>query len=147
MSSLRQALYGLALLGALALLLWGQYQRSQAQQARLELSAEQTRTLEQRSSQQAALITELNTTLQAERTAQAALRTTQDALRQNLTARLAQIKELEREHTDLRQWSAQPLPVTARRLRERPALSGAAAYQKWLPSRSAVPPATRQPDQ
>lgn len=54
MTTLRQALYGFALLGALGLLLWGQYQRSQAEQARADLAAEKVQQLEQRNARQAA---------------------------------------------------------------------------------------------
>ena len=141
MTTLRQALYGLGLLGALGLLLWGQYQRSQAEQARAELVAEKVQQLEQRNARQAATITRLDGALQAERTAQASLRTTQDLLRQNLAASLNQIQELERENADLRQWSAQPLPAAARRLHERPALTGAGGYRDWLSRRNALQPA------
>lgn len=147
MTTLRQALYGIALLGALGLLLWGQYQHGQAEQARADLAAEKVQQLEQRNARHAATITRLDGALQAERTAQASLRTTQNLLRQNLAESLNQIQELERENADLRQWSAQPLPAAARRLRERPAITGAAGYRNWLPGRGAVPPAASAPRQ
>lgn len=84
--------------------------------------------------------------LASERQGYTELQHVQAQLQQNLIAGLNHIKELERENTELREWSAQPLPDTARRLRQRPAISGAADYQKWLSSRSAVQPATGQPE-
>lgn len=79
--------------------------------------------------------------LAAERSAQARLRTTQDSLRAELARRHSQIEDLKHENQELRDWAAQPLPAAARRLRERPALTGADAYQDWLSGRGAVPPA------
>ncbi|ACO79897.1 Phage P2 LysB-like protein [Azotobacter vinelandii CA] len=79
--------------------------------------------------------------LAKERTAQAKLRTTQNALRNELARRRTQIEELKHENQELREWAAQPLPAAARRLRERPALTGADAYRDWLSGRGAVPPA------
>lgn len=141
MTTLRQALYGIALLGALGLLLWGQNQRSQAEQARAALGEQQRQQLQAENSRQASAITTLQSSLQGERNSQAELRTTQNQLRQHLAASLNQIQELERENAELRQWSAQPLPVAARRLRERPALTGAAGYRDWLSRRGALPAA------
>jgi LysB family phage lysis regulatory protein len=102
--------------------------------------------VQQRDSAQAAArqATEQRDTLAAalakERSAQARLRTTQDSLRAELARRHSQIEDLKHENQELRDWAAQPLPTAARRLRERPALTGADAYQDWLSGRGAVPP-------
>lgn len=132
MSPVRQALYGIALLGALGLLLWSQYQGNQANDARAALAAERQLQAEERIAAQDSTITKLNQTLEAERTAQASLRNTQNLLRQGLSERESQIEVLKRENSDLKQWAEQPLPDTARRLRQRPAITGAAAYRDWL---------------
>jgi LysB family phage lysis regulatory protein len=145
MTTLRQALYGIALLGALGLLLWGQYQGSQANAARATLAAERQQQAEQRIERQAITIATLDQALQTERTAQASLRSTQNLLRQGLSDRETQIQELKRENADLRQWAEQPLPAAARRLRQRPALTGAAAYRDWLSRSGALRPASDQP--
>lgn len=79
--------------------------------------------------------------LAAERSAQARLRTAQDSLRAELARRHSQIEDLKHENQELRDWAAQPLPAAARRLRKRPPLTGADAYQDWLSGRGAVPPA------
>lgn len=141
MSPLRQALYGLALLAALGVLLWTQHLRTQAEDARAKLDDQRLQQAEQRIERQAQTITQLDQALQAERTAQAALRTLQTQLRQGLAQRERTLKELTHADPDLRTWSALPLPAAARRLRQRPALSGADAYRDWLSRSGAVPAA------
>lgn len=142
MSTVRQALYGMALLGALALLLWAYHQRDLAADATLALANQKRQDLEARTDRQGLTITALQATLQGERQAQTQLRTTQDQLRLGLATRQRLIEDLKRENDELRAWAAQPLPDHARRLRQRPALAGADAYRDWLSGRSAVPTAS-----
>lgn len=142
MTTLHQTLYSLALLAALALLLWGQHQRSQAEQGRTALATAQLQAERQRTTRQATTINELETALQHERKAQTDLRATHNQLRQRLSTSLHQIEELKRENEE---WASQHLPAAARRLRQRPAITGAADYQAWLSSRDALHPATSQP--
>lgn len=141
MSTLRQALYGVVLLGALALLLWGYHQRDLAADATLALANQQTQDAETRNERLANIVTALYANLRTEREAQTNLRTTQDQLRLGLATRQRLIEDLKRENEELRAWAAQPLPDDARRLRQRPALTGADAYRDWLSGRGAVPAA------
>ena len=138
MSTLRQALYGIALLGGLALLIWGQEQRITVADKNTELAAKDAKTAHEESSRNLTTANALRSTLQQERDAQATLRTQQDLLRQGLAKRERTIEELKRENSELRDWAAQRLPDAARRLRERPALTGADAYRQWLSGRGAV---------
>lgn len=140
MTTLRQVLYGAALLGALALLLWGTHQRSEAEQGRTALVQEKLATANARIERDATTITTLRTTLTDERQAQTSLQQTGQDLRRELDVRKQQIKELKRENAELREWAAAQLPVTARRLRQRPAITGAAAYRDWLSGRNALHP-------
>lgn len=140
MITLRQALYGGALLSALALLLWGTYQRSEAEQGRTALAQEKLDTVNARVERDATTITTLRTTLADERQAQTTLQQTGQDLRRELDVRKQQIKELKRENAELRDWATAQLPVTARRLRQRPAITGAAAYRDWLSGRNALHP-------
>ena len=119
MSTMRQALYGIALLGALALLLWGYHQRDQAAAATQALATQKQQDAEARADRLGLTITALQATLQGERQAQTNLRTTQDQLRMGLAARQRLIEDLKRENDELRAWAAQPLPDHARRLRQR----------------------------
>lgn len=52
--------------------------------------------------------------------------------------RQRRIEELKRENEDLRHWADTPLPADIIRLRERPALTGGAAYRQWLSASDAV---------
>lgn len=49
-----------------------------------------------------------------------------------------QLKRLANENESLRAWMDTPLPPDLIRVRERPAINGAAAYRKWLSEREAL---------
>lgn len=132
MSTPRQWLYGLALLAALGLLIYAQTQRIAAADTRADLAAERQQAAEQRIDRQAVVINSLQDNLAKERGAQKTLRTQQDQLRTALATRNRTIEDLTLENEALRQWAAVELPAAARRLRERPALTGADAYRDWL---------------
>ncbi|MCW9998280.1 Rz-like lysis system protein LysB [Escherichia coli] len=53
-------------------------------------------------------------------------------------SRKERFEELKRENEDLRRWADTPLPADIIRLRERPALTGGAAYRQWLSASDAV---------
>ena len=147
MSTLRQALYGIALLGALALLIWGQQQRIDTAQSQADLAKSAAKTARDDADRNLATATTLTATLKQERENQSTLRAQQDQLRLDLAKRARTIEELKLENDELRNWAIQPLPDAARRLRERPALTGAAAYRDWLSGRGAVPAAGDKPSQ
>ena len=88
-----------------------------------------------------ATATELKSTLERERDGQAKLLKTQGELRQGLATRQRTIEALKHENDQLRDWARQLLPDAARRLRERPALTGADAYRQWLSGGGPVRPA------
>lgn len=141
MTTLRQALYGAALLGALGLLLWGTYQQSQAYSASAERDGQLIDQLKQRSARQAASIVRLGGELAAWRVAQQGMQTAQADVRQQHAASQIQKQEISRNDPSFSDWGRQPLPDAARRLHERPALTGADAYRAWLSRRNALQPA------
>ncbi|ARN38800.1 TPA: DUF2570 domain-containing protein [Pseudomonas aeruginosa] len=141
MSTLRQALYGLALLGALALLLWGTYQKLQAEQARAARAEDKLQVALERNARQTATITRLGGELAQQRAAQEGLQASLDALRQARAADHLEKQELKRHDPTLRAWADQPLPDAARRLHQRPAITGADGYRQWLSNRHALQPA------
>lgn len=147
MTTLRQALFGIALLTVLALLVWSQELRISVANQDTRLATQDAANAREQAERHLANAKALRATLQQERTAQATLRTQQDQLRQGLAKRELTIEALKRENTELRDWAAQPLPDIARRLRERPALTGADAYRQWLSGRGALHPAADQPTQ
>jgi LysB family phage lysis regulatory protein len=144
---LRQFLYGVALLGALALLIWTQELRITVADKNTELATQDAKTAREDADRNLATAKTLQATLEQERSAQTTLRTQQDQLRQGLAKRELNIEALKRENAELRDWAAQSLPDAARRLRERPALTGADAYRQWLSGRGAVQPAGNPPKQ
>ena len=141
MSTLRQVLYGIALLCALALFVWGQQQQIAVATQATALAQKDAKTAREDATRNLTNANTLQNTLNQERQAQSQLRSLHNQLRQGLTLREQQIEVLKRENTALRDWAAQPLPDVARRLRERPALTGADAYHQWLSGRGAVPAA------
>lgn len=128
----------LALIAALGLLVWHQQTRIDAEQAGKELAVERAEQAEQTAAQHQANADTLAATLATERTAQTTLQNQIATLRTALATRQRDIEELKRENQELRDWADQPLPAAARRLRERPALTGADAYRDWLSRRDAV---------
>jgi LysB family phage lysis regulatory protein len=125
----------LALVAGLSLYIWGL-------EARRDMAvATAQRAIEQRD-QFISHANDLAKRLSDERTAQAKLRTAQNDLRRALTTRQQQIEALTRENQELRDWADQLLPAAARGLRQRPDLTGAAAYRQWLSGRGAMPAAS-----
>ncbi len=147
MSTLRQALLGVALLAALGLLIWSQELRISGANKDARLAEQDAASARGEAERNLANANALHDTLQQERNAQTALRTQQDQLRQGLAKRELTIEALKRENAELRTWAAQPLPDAARRLRERPTLTGADDYRQWLSGRGAVHPTRDQPAQ
>jgi len=146
-SVLRQALLGVALLAALGLLIWSQELRISGANKDTQLAEQDASRAREQAERNLANANALRDTLQLERNAQANLRTQQDQLRQGLAKRELTIEALKRENADLRNWAAQLLPDAARRLRERPAFTGADAYRQWLSGRGAVHVTGDQPAQ
>ena len=142
MSTLRQVLYGIALLCALALFVWGQQQQIAVATQATALAQKDAKTAREDATRNLTNANTLQNTLNQERQAQSQLRSLHDQLRQGLARREQQIEVLKRENSALRDWAAQPLPDAARRLRERPALTGADAYRQWLSDGGAVPTAS-----
>lgn len=141
MSTLRQALLGVALLAALSLLIWSQELRISGANKDTRLAEKDAASAREEAERNLANANALRANLQQERNAQTTLRAQQDQLRQGLAKRELTIEALKRENADLRNWADQPLPDAARRLRERPAFTGADAYRQWLSGRGALHPA------
>ena len=142
MNTLSQTLYWLALVGALALFIWGQQQRVAVAKQATVMAQQDAKTAREDAARNLTTATTLRNTLGQEHQAQSQLRSLYDQLRQGLARREQKIEVLKRENTVLRDWAAQPLPDVARRLRERPALTGADAYRQWLSGGGSVPTAS-----
>jgi len=135
MTTTRQLLYGLALIAVLCLLIWMQQQRITAAEARADLASEHLQTANQRNARQADTITRLTGEVAAQRLDQQALQQTLSDLRQAQATDQLKKKERRREDPTHATWAAQPLPDAARRLHQRPAITGADGYRQWLSGR------------
>lgn len=138
MTTTRQLAYGLALVAALCLLIWMQQQRITTAEARADLAGERLQTANQRNDRQAATIVRLGGEVAAQRADQLALQQTTSDLRQAQATDQLKKKERRREDPPHANWAEQPLPDAARRLHQRPAITGADGYRQWLSGRHAL---------
>ena len=106
-----------------------------------QLLEDQVKAAQDEARQNLATATELNQTLNRERETQVQQLQLLGELRLGLADRRRQIEDLKRENEDLKNWADQSLPDAARRLRERPVVTGADAYRDWLSRSGAVHPA------
>lgn len=130
---------GTLVLGVIvSLAAWGNHLRLELANAALATQTQKAQDAQAAADRYLATVNTLKSTLDTERAGQAKLLAVQGQLRQALADRQHLIVSLTNENEELRQWVIQPLPDTARRLRERPALTGADAYREWLSSGRAV---------
>ncbi len=115
-----------------------QAQRIDAATARADLATERLQTAQQRNANQAATITRLTGEVATQRLDQLALQQTLSDLRQGHATDQLKKKERRRDDPTHATWAAQPLPDAARRLHQRPAITGAAGYRQWLSGRDAL---------
>lgn len=120
----RLLITGGLILALLAANIW-QYYRVQDQ-------AERAAYAEQIAADRLSAIQQLQLLADEREQARQALAAAQRALAAELSARELTIKELQRENDEYRDWADRPLPAITRRLRERPAITGAGDYQRWL---------------
>lgn len=147
---------GLRTAGLLAVLLiqaavgfWGWSQKSlldREKQTSAGLS-EQLDTAKGEAQANLATANQLKSTLEREREGQAKLLQLQGELRTGLAERERQIEDLKNENQELRNWADQPLPDAARRLRQRPTITGADAYREWLSGSGALRAGSDGPDE
>ncbi|MNO85646.1 hypothetical protein D3C76_770220 [compost metagenome] len=140
---LRDGLLAGALFAAMSAGLWGWGQQLLlgTEKAKTTVLEGQLTTAQDDARRNLASATELKSTLERERDGQAQLLKIQGELRQGLATRQRTIEALKHENDQLRDWARQLLPAAARRLRERPALTGADAYRQWLSGGGPVRPA------
>lgn len=138
MTALRPWMQSMLLIITLALAVWIQQQRIDAAQAQADLATERLATAQQRNARQAATITRLAGEVATQRLDQLALQLTLSEMRQAYATDQLKKKERRREDPTHATWAAQPLPDAARRLHQRPAITGAAGYRQWLSGRDAL---------
>lgn len=85
-----------------------------------------------------ALAKDLEGIIELERGLQAELQQQQSQLSSQLDNSKSLIARLRRENKELSDWADTALPDPVKRLRERPAITGAADYQDWLSRRNSL---------
>lgn len=68
----------------------------------------------------------------------------QDRLRGDLSQREIEIRSLQHATEELQAWADQPLPDAVIRMRQRPAITGAAAYSEYMSNRQPLQPYGQQ---
>ena len=139
---LRTGLLAAVLLAGVGLWGWSQKSLLDSEKAISKGLAEQRDTALADARDNLATANTLKTTLEREREDQAKLLKLQGELRTGLADRERLIEDLKHENDELQQWADQPLPDAARRLRQRPAITGADAYRQWLSGSGAMPAAS-----
>ncbi|WP_106477322.1 Rz-like lysis system protein LysB [Phytohalomonas tamaricis] len=112
--------------------IWGIYERLSATEARATLAEEQLEHARQREQQKELVISALwqnAATIESQRRESNARMNELTRLASN---RLAAIKELQNENTDLRDWAATRLPDAVIRMHKHPAYTGADAYYQSM---------------
>lgn len=135
-----------ALLGsALMLAAYAVVQKLNAEQLRNEQLTKELKFSKNEVIKIKALALELQAILNIERNLQIDLQQSQKLLSSQLTHSKIMIERLKRENQELSDWAANQLPTVVKRLRERPAITGAADYQNWLSSRNSLHPERNKP--
>src|SRR5690606_33265414 len=116
-------------------------------EARAELATERLQTASERNARQAQTITRLTGEVASQRLAQLSLQQATASVRQEHATDQVQKKEQRREDPPHQSWAEQPLPAAARRLHQRPAITGADGYRQWLSDRYALQPGAGGADQ
>ncbi|MCD0498537.1 Rz-like lysis system protein LysB [Achromobacter sp. MY14] len=134
MSAILRTLTPYAISLVLAALLW--FQRGQIESQDIALKA-YGETLQNQANELASLADRIT----GQRLDLMQLERTQDEFRNALDLRTFDIERLKNENPEVRSWADSLLPDPIARLRERPAITGAAAYAEYLRTRDAVHPA------
>lgn len=122
----------------LALLGWQSWQLNKARQT-IELQVRDLEASKEKQARASSQLIALSVLTETNNRDQARLYAAAEESIALLRQRQRRIEELKRENDDLRRWSDTPLPPDVIRLRDRPALTGGAAYREWLSESNAVP--------
>lgn len=125
--------YGLSLV--LAALMWFQHGQIASQEIALKAYGELAKA-------QASDMANLSERVTGQRLELLQLERTQQDIRNALDRRMFDFDRLKNENPEIRNWADAVLPDPVARLRQRPALTGSAAYAEYLRARDAVQPAS-----
>ncbi|REC94877.1 LysB family phage lysis regulatory protein [Kushneria indalinina DSM 14324] len=124
---------------------WALWQRGNAASERADRIAQQRDTAQQESQQRQLVINALWDNARRLESQRRALADQQTELARTASSRLEQIREIQRENDEIREWAGTRLPSDVIRLRQRPAVTGADAYRQSVRDPSALHPAGQSP--
>ncbi|GHC17624.1 hypothetical protein GCM10010082_06090 [Kushneria pakistanensis] len=119
-----------ALIAGLTLGGWALWQRGNAANARADQAEQQRDTAQQENQRRQVVIDALWENAQRLESQRRALAEQQTELARTASDRLEQIQELQRDNDEIREWAGTRLPADVIRLRQRSAVTGAAAYRQ-----------------
>ncbi|SPJ33421.1 hypothetical protein KSP9073_01430 [Kushneria phyllosphaerae] len=136
-----------ALIAGLTLGGWALWQRGNAANDRADRIAQQRDTAEQENQRRQVVIDALWDNARRLESQRRALDEQQTELTRTASNRLEQIREIQRDDTDTKDWADTRLPDAVIRLRQRPAVTGADAYRQSVRNPDALHPAGKPPGQ
>ncbi|MDN7131780.1 Rz-like lysis system protein LysB [Halomonas sp. MC140] len=125
---MNRLLAALAILLLVLLITWALWQRTHAAEARVELAEQQLAESLTREAKHQVIINALWENAHHQANQRRALAQQQAELARTASNRQATIEDLHRENETLRAWASARLPDAVSRMRERSAITGAAAY-------------------
>ncbi|SFD28659.1 Rz-like lysis system protein LysB [Collimonas sp. OK412] len=131
MEMIVKSLISALFVGALGLVIYVQYNGLKEAQSRIKDAEQATRDRD-------GTIKTLKAAADRDKRAAAKLQGERNSIAATLTERENLIENLQHENATIRSWADAPLPDAIARLRERAAVTGAAAYAERLPSGDAL---------
>lgn len=136
-----------ALIAGLTLGGWALWQRGNAANERADRIAQERDNAQQESQRWQVVIDALWDNARRLESQRRALAKQQAEMARTASNRLEQIRGIQRDDTDTKDWAGTRLPDAVIRLRQRPAVTGAAAYRQSVRNADALHPAGQSPDQ
>ncbi|SPJ35255.1 hypothetical protein KSP9073_03313 [Kushneria phyllosphaerae] len=136
-----------ALIAGLTIGGWALWQRGNAANARADQIAQERDTALQENQRHQVVIDALWDNARRLESQRRALAEQQTELARTASNRLEQIKEIQRDDTDTKDWADTRLPDAVIRLRQRPAVTGADAYRQSVRNADGLHPAGQSSDQ
>ncbi|NQZ32520.1 MAG: hypothetical protein HRU06_14725 [Oceanospirillaceae bacterium] len=115
-----------------------QYQQQQT-------TSKQLAVIEQTANDRLLVIENLQANAQQQAAHVKALNRTQTSIRHRLAKREQLLRSLKDEYQDYKRWASIKLPAITQRLRQRPAITGASAYQQHLSNNNPLQPNAEPP--
>lgn len=138
MSTTIRALAGL-LVCSIVVVMWQQYRRLDLQQQIMDAQTEVNQQL-------MGALAEVISAQESSAELVTGLLHSQQSIQRGLSARTSEIRRMQSEVSEIRDWADRPLPDAIVRMRNRPDITGAAALNSAVPAGSAVHADSNEPE-